>query len=212
MRKDSFKWGVLVIVIGLLVACGAQNAPSSLGASQTLEISHVVDSVSESNSLPDDTTSIAEKTYGYGKTINYDDGTDKEYVGAWKELNGEAVFILKEDGSCGFFKSVDDLQDNYYWGSHIGALQGENALIDIGIAENERHAEPYRDPSKTYSLRLWYDTFYSDGVEKNEMVEGKFHWFMFGIFSDGRFVFINMISYTITYVEKIDLDIERPVH
>ncbi|MFV0350865.1 MAG: hypothetical protein ACK5JF_00950 [Oscillospiraceae bacterium] len=203
MKKYSSVCVAVVLMLAMFAGCGNKSEVQSK--------SEEVQSVASQPSSLSEAASFAEQEFGYADTLNYDDNTDKEYVGTWKFSSGEAVFVLKEDGSCGFFKSIDDLENDYYWGSHIGALQGESALADLGVEGDERNREPYEDPSKTYSLRLWYDTLYSEGIDKSEMVEGKFDWYMFGQFSSGRVVFVNMKTYTVIDVEKIDLDIEEPV-
>lgn len=203
MKKYSSVCVAVVLMLTMLAGCGNKSEVQSK--------SEEVQSVASQPSSLSEVASFAEQEFGYVDTLNYDDNTDKEYVGTWKSSSGKAVFVLKEDGSCGFFKSIDDLENDYYWGSHIGALQGESALADLGVEGDERNREPYEDPSKTYSLRLWYDTLYSEGIDKSEMVEGKFDWYMFGQFSSGRVVFVNMKTYTVIDVEKIDLDIEEPV-
>ena len=101
------------------------------------------------------------------------------YHGSWVTPSG-VFLVFNEDGSCGFFRTVNDLENDFYWGDETVVLRGEEALQDLGIDVTERGVWPYTDGENIYSIRLMYDTLYSEGTDKSDMMgNGVYEWLMF---------------------------------
>jgi uncharacterized protein (DUF2147 family) len=117
-----------------------------------------------------------------GKSSSGEKNISNEIYGEWVTKKG-TLFIMNEDGTCGWYKSKDDRKDNYYSGKKITVLQGDEALKELGVNKEEQKSnEFYSDSSTIFSVRLYFDYLISGGVDKSKQLnKDGYKWMMLKI-------------------------------
>ncbi len=110
----------------------------------------------------------------YDSDYDYDSNYDEEYnyseyiYGQWliESGSGTTVYILNEDGSWGWYKDYNDLSNNYYAGSRMEVLSGQDAFDYYGMEDSEAERLD-TDIERFFCFKLYVDTYISGGEDKS---------------------------------------------
>ncbi len=132
-------------------------------------------------------------------------GPAEAVYGEWVEDSSNVLFIFNADGSCYFYKDANDLDDNYYFGDEMLILNGQDAFDDLGItADTAESVKLYQDPSKVYSMKLYYTGLFSEGISKNDMIPaGAYDWYMFIITGEDTAIAANMTTFSVYELTRV---------
>ncbi len=104
---------------------------------------------------------------------------DKQYVGGWESTAEKgSYYVFKEDGTFYWYKSANDLDDNYYTGTYI-ALHSHEAINDLELREEgletvKKNSNGKVDENSYYSLTLTPTMQIVDGVDKSSRLPKDF--------------------------------------
>lgn len=115
----------------------------------------------------------------YQSARSGDLGTNKTIEGGWRILANSEEYWTFKDGEFYYYKSVNDLNDNYYQGTYK-VYTGKTGASKVGIEESRIESIVTKNKgikeSDIYTLILTPKKIISGGVDKSETNLGKEDW------------------------------------
>ena len=115
----------------------------------------------------------------YQSARSGDLGTKKTIEGGWRILANSEEYWTFKDGEFYYYKSVNDLNDNYYQGTYK-VYTGKTGASKVGIEESRIESIVTKNKgikeSDIYTLILTPKKIISGGVDKSETNLGKEDW------------------------------------
>lgn len=112
-----------------------------------------------------------------------------EIRGGWNSTSqGESYFYFEDDDTFYWYKSANDLKDNYYKGK-MTIYQGQEALDDLGITQDRvdilvRNSNGKVTEENVYSLHLHPTYLISGGVDKSNTLKDDYDMNLLFIYID----------------------------
>lgn len=132
--------------------------------------------------------------------------SDDKVYGRWESENGPALEI-STDGKYTYYLDKNNTSDNYYKGS-VEFVVGPQAISELNLTLKE-YADKYDKYAGGFhnvvSLKLHYETFQSEGVDKSDTLnKSEYMTFMLLLSkdSDDKATLVNMADSTITEVSR----------
>ena len=141
-------------------------------------------------------------------------GKNKEVEGEWRVLSDEETYWVFRDGKFWWYKSVNDLGDNY-WSGDYSEVVGKEGAMAAGLTEEEidkaiADSDGTITESDFHTLLLVPTKYYTEGKDATDQIEGGTKWLYVWIFVDhddegleGQIVSINSQAYAY-YVKMKD--------
>ncbi|MBO4457874.1 MAG: hypothetical protein J5802_09150 [Butyrivibrio sp.] len=124
--------------------------------------------------------------------------------GGWES---ESYYVFNKDGTYGWYKSSEDLEDNYYSGN-VEVLRGLEACDNLGISP-EKALGAFEFPEDVgiedvYSIHCMPTYLISGGVDKSDTLQGGSYDLLFVVIDDKHAQGFNMNSADLYFFTKIE--------
>ena len=137
-------------------------------------------------------------------TSGYDADDISRIYGGWESVS---YYEFREDGTYGWYKSSEDLDDNYYSGT-VSVLKGYDACEHLGITFDKvltviENSEGTVGLDDIYCITCYPTYLVSGGIDKSDTLGGGYYDLLFVITGEDSAQGLNMGNYDTYYFTKI---------
>ena len=207
MNNKKNKWIIPVIaiaVVAIMIACSITTMRLIRQKFEEVSVATAEDlnqTLTEDEHDVDDNATQEESSE---ETSETDLADISDIYGGWES---DAYYEFREDGTYGWYKSSEDLSDNYYSGS-ISVLKGAEACEHLGITLDKVltvivNSEGTVGINDIYCITCSPTYLVSSGVDKSDTLKGISYDLLFVVTGEKSAQATNMGNYDTYYFTKI---------